>query len=107
MGDSFGDSTTPRQVTLPTEAAHVATGGNTSCALLVDDDLWCWGSNSHGQLGAASLDAQSGLLVTEMLRELARERGHTVVVVTHDNRIFHLADRVLRIEDGVLWEDPR
>jgi ABC-type lipoprotein export system ATPase subunit len=30
-----------------------------------------------------------------------------VLVVTHDNRIFHLADRVLRIEDGVLWEDPR
>jgi putative ABC transport system ATP-binding protein len=48
----------------------------------------------------ASLDAQSGLLVTEMLRELARERGHTVVVVTHDNRIFHLADRVVHIEDG-------
>ncbi len=48
----------------------------------------------------ASLDAQSGLHVTEMLRELARERGHTVLVVTHDSRIFHLADRIVRIEDG-------
>ncbi len=48
----------------------------------------------------ASLDAESGLKVTELLRGLAREQGHTVVVVTHDNRIFHLADRIVEIEDG-------
>lgn len=54
----------------------------------------------------ASLDAASGLLVTEMLRTLAREDGTTVVVVTHDNRIFHLADRMVHIEDGQLTKDP-
>ena len=48
----------------------------------------------------ASLDAQTGVLVSDLLRELAVERGNTVVVVTHDNRIFHLADRVVHIEDG-------
>ncbi|MEZ4301788.1 MAG: ABC transporter ATP-binding protein [Polyangiaceae bacterium] len=48
----------------------------------------------------ASLDAKSGLSVTEMLRELARERHHTVIVVTHDSRIFHLADRLVHLEDG-------
>jgi putative ABC transport system ATP-binding protein len=48
----------------------------------------------------AALDAENGRLVTEMLRDLAKERGHTVVVVTHDNRIFHLADRIVHIEDG-------
>jgi putative ABC transport system ATP-binding protein len=48
----------------------------------------------------ASLDAESGMQVTLLLRSLARERGHTVVVVTHDNRIFHLADRIVNIEDG-------
>lgn len=48
----------------------------------------------------ASLDAKSGLSVTEMLRELAKERGHTVIVVTHDSRIFHLADRLVHLEDG-------
>ena len=48
----------------------------------------------------AALDAQSGHRVTEALRELARERRHTVVVVTHDNRIFHLADRIVHMEDG-------
>ena len=48
----------------------------------------------------ASLDAKSGLQATEMLRELAKERGHTVIVVTHDSRIFHLADRLVHLEDG-------
>lgn len=48
----------------------------------------------------ASLDAETGLSVTELLKEMARERNHTVVVVTHDNRIFHLADRIVNIEDG-------
>ena len=48
----------------------------------------------------ASLDAEAGLNVTELLRDLAREQGSTVVVVTHDNRIFHLADRMVSIEDG-------
>jgi putative ABC transport system ATP-binding protein len=53
----------------------------------------------------ASLDAESGLMVTEMLRELARERGHTVVVVTHDSRIFQLADRITHIEDGLITQE--
>lgn len=48
----------------------------------------------------ASLDAESGLNVTQLLKDLAREDGATVVVVTHDNRIFHLADRIVSIEDG-------
>jgi putative ABC transport system ATP-binding protein len=52
----------------------------------------------------AALDAENGRLVTEILRELARERGTTVVVVTHDNRIFHLADRIVHIEDGLILE---
>lgn len=50
----------------------------------------------------ASLDAESGMQVTQLLKKLSSERGHTVVVVTHDNRIFHLADRTVYIEDGVL-----
>lgn len=50
----------------------------------------------------AALDAESGRVVTELLREVARERGGTVVVVTHDSRIFHLADRIVHIEDGVI-----
>jgi len=53
----------------------------------------------------AALDAKSGLVVTELLRELARERNRTVIIVTHDSRIFHLADRIVHMEDGVIVPD--
>jgi len=52
----------------------------------------------------ANLDGHTGLQVTEMLKDLARAHGSTVVVVTHDNRIFHLADRRVHIEDGHIQE---
>jgi putative ABC transport system ATP-binding protein len=44
----------------------------------------------------ASLDAESGAQVSALLKKLASERGHTVMVVTHDSRIFHLADRIVK-----------
>jgi putative ABC transport system ATP-binding protein len=53
----------------------------------------------------ASLDAKSGREVMELLTRLARERGTTVLVVTHDNRIFPYADRVVAIEDGQLVQE--
>jgi len=48
----------------------------------------------------ASLDAEAGRDVMNLLVGLAREHGSTVLVVTHDNRIFEFADRILSIEDG-------
>lgn len=50
----------------------------------------------------ASLDAESGLTAMELLKKLCRELGKTIIVVTHDSRIFHLADRILRLENGRL-----
>ena len=52
----------------------------------------------------AALDADTGMSVTLLLKEMAREGGHTVVVVTHDSRIYHLADRIVHIEDGKIVE---
>lgn len=54
----------------------------------------------------ASLDAESGMAVTQLLKQLSTERGHTVIFVTHDNRIFHLADRMVFIEDGLIVPPP-
>jgi putative ABC transport system ATP-binding protein len=48
----------------------------------------------------ASLDAESGQSVMEMLREIAVKPGRAVILVTHDNRIFKFADRIVRMEDG-------
>lgn len=48
----------------------------------------------------ASLDAESGLNATQLLRDLSRQRGKTVIVVTHDSRIFSFADRIFHLEGG-------
>ncbi|WP_013324277.1 ABC transporter ATP-binding protein [Gloeothece verrucosa] len=54
----------------------------------------------------ASLDSQSGYTVVQLLRQLAREAGCTVLMVTHDPRILDLADRVIHLEDGKLAQSP-
>lgn len=48
----------------------------------------------------ASLDRHSGREVVEILRRLARGQGCAVLLVTHDNRILDIADRVMKLEDG-------
>jgi len=50
----------------------------------------------------ASLDKQSGRDVVDLMQRLAKEHGVTVVLVTHDNRILDIADRIIHLEDGRL-----
>lgn len=50
----------------------------------------------------ASLDSKTGREVVDRLQELARTSGTAILMVTHDNRVLDIADRVLRMEDGVL-----
>lgn len=50
----------------------------------------------------ASLDAESGKNAVELMRNLAKERQTTVVVVTHDARILSYSDRTFHLEDGQL-----
>ena len=50
----------------------------------------------------ASLDKQSGRDVVDLMGWLAREQGCSVLLVTHDNRILHIADRIIHLEDGRL-----
>lgn len=53
----------------------------------------------------ASLDAENGQVVMHLLTDLVRVRGMTLVVVTHDDRIFPFADRLLRLEDGAVMHE--
>ena len=50
----------------------------------------------------ASLDKHSGREVVDRMQALARERGTTILLVTHDNRILDIADRIVHLEDGRL-----
>ncbi len=53
----------------------------------------------------AALDAKSGRRVMDLLREVAVAEDRSVIIVTHDNRIFDLADRILVLEDGRITHD--
>ena len=50
----------------------------------------------------ASLDKESGRDAVNLMQRLAKEHGVTVILVTHDNRILDIADRILHLEDGRL-----
>ncbi len=53
----------------------------------------------------AALDGERALSVMELLRKLAHEQNVAVVVVTHDERMLPLFDRILRVEDGRVREE--
>lgn len=55
----------------------------------------------------AALDKVSGRNVVDMLKTMGRERGATTVMVTHDNRILELADRIITLEEGRVVSDVR
>lgn len=48
----------------------------------------------------ASLDAEAGHAVMELLSELASAPDRAVLVVTHDSRIFSFADTIVYLSDG-------
>lgn len=50
----------------------------------------------------AALDKQSGRDVVEIMQRLAKQQGSSILLVTHDNRILDVADRILYMEDGYL-----
>jgi putative ABC transport system ATP-binding protein len=50
----------------------------------------------------ASLDRKSGRDAVSLMQRLAKEQGVAVVLVTHDNRILDIADRIVHLEDGQL-----
>jgi putative ABC transport system ATP-binding protein len=55
----------------------------------------------------AALDKQSGRDVVELMQRLAKDQGTSILLVTHDNRILDIADRILEMEDGRLARDSQ
>jgi putative ABC transport system ATP-binding protein len=53
----------------------------------------------------AALDEQSGRTVVEMFRDLAQREQVTIIIVTHDNRILDVADRIVNLVDGRIVSD--
>jgi putative ABC transport system ATP-binding protein len=55
----------------------------------------------------AALDKKTGREVVELLQKLARTEGVAILLVTHDNRILDVADRIITLEDGRIEETHR
>ena len=52
----------------------------------------------------AALDAKNGHVVMELFEHVARGKDRAVLIVTHDNRIFHHANRIANMDDGRVVE---
>jgi putative ABC transport system ATP-binding protein len=52
-----------------------------------------------------SLDLDTGRQILTVLRDLAREGHHTVLLVTHNSAIARMADRVVRLQSGAIASD--
>lgn len=53
----------------------------------------------------AALDKKSGRDVVEIMQKLAKQQACTILLVTHENRIFDIADRIVYMKDGRLIKD--
>ncbi len=52
----------------------------------------------------SALDHDTGVTIMEMLRRIVHDKGATLLIVTHDNRIFPFADLMARMDDGAITE---
>ncbi len=52
-----------------------------------------------------ALDSKSGHEIMELLLNMNKERGTTLIFVTHDPRIGQLTQRTIRIQDGLIAEE--
>lgn len=53
----------------------------------------------------AALDSKSGREVVEIMQQLAKEQQCAILMVTHDNRVLDIADKIIHIEDGRLIKE--
>lgn len=53
----------------------------------------------------AALDELSGRTVVNLFRKMAKEENVTIIIVTHDNRILDVADRIVNLVDGRIRSD--
>ena len=69
---------------------------------LVNDPAIVWADEPTGDL-----DSENAVEITELMRQLNRERGLTFLIVTHDAKVGSSADRLIRMVDGQIVADER
>jgi len=54
-----------------------------------------------------NLDTKTGELVLNTFNDLNKKKGHTILLITHEEEVAMHADRVIYIRDGLLVEDRK
>ncbi|HOP72328.1 MAG TPA: ABC transporter ATP-binding protein [Thermoclostridium caenicola] len=54
-----------------------------------------------------ALDSETGVLILSLLQRMSREKGHTVIIVTHNSALAPAADRLIRLRSGKIVEEVR
>jgi putative ABC transport system ATP-binding protein len=54
-----------------------------------------------------NLDSKSGQQVIEIIQKLNKEKGHTVILITHETYTAEYAERIIRLHDGEVESDKR
>jgi putative ABC transport system ATP-binding protein len=54
-----------------------------------------------------NLDSKSGQVVIEIIQKLNKERGHTVLLITHETYTAEYAERIIRLHDGLVESDTK
>ncbi|KKQ27866.1 MAG: ABC transporter related protein [Candidatus Magasanikbacteria bacterium GW2011_GWC2_37_14] len=52
-----------------------------------------------------NLDSKTGEIVLETFRKINQEKGHTIILITHDKRVASFARRTIEIKDGLIVAD--
>ena len=55
----------------------------------------------------SALDSESSTIVLDTLKRISKDKERAVVLVTHDPRVFPYADRLIKIEDGMIGYDSK
>ncbi len=60
-----------------------------------------------GDEPTGALDYSTGKQILKLLQDTCREKGMTVIVITHNSAIAPMADRVIRIKNGKVSESVK
>ncbi|PIP28902.1 ABC transporter, partial [Candidatus Kuenenbacteria bacterium CG23_combo_of_CG06-09_8_20_14_all_39_39] len=52
-----------------------------------------------------NLDSKTGDIVLETFKKLNQEKGHTIILITHERYVAEHADRIIEIKDGRIVAD--
>jgi len=87
---------------LPAELSGGERQRVTIARALVNEPAIVWADEPTGDL-----DSDNAQQISELMRQLNRERGYTFVIVTHDIAVGNQTDRIVRMMDGVISEELR